>query len=75
LPPHLSTIEELIASGITNVVQSRSTIAAAIEANAHAACSALKTNSPTLASGVKSGRVLIAGGVYELGTGTVKLVE
>ncbi len=75
LPPHLSTIEQLIAPGIEGVVKKRGSMMDAIDANTLAAVEALKTESPTLAQGVQSGHVLIAGGVYLLGTGEVKLLE
>jgi carbonic anhydrase len=74
LPPHLSTIEDLIAPGITSVVRSHGTIKQAIEANVRAAKDKLRT-SDVIASGVKSGRVLVVGGVYQLGSGAVTLVE
>lgn len=75
LPPHLSTIEDLIAPGIASVVQARGSIKEAIEANVHAAKEKLRTTSPVLSKAVSSGHVLVAGGVYQLGSGEVKLVE
>jgi carbonic anhydrase len=75
LPPHLSTIETLIAPGIASVVQARGTIKEAIEANVHAAKEKLRTSSPVLSKAESSGQVLITGGVYQLGTGEVKLIE
>jgi carbonic anhydrase len=75
LPPHLSAIEQVIAPGISDVVQSRGSIEQAIEANVRAAVRTLKNTSPSLSSGVASGRVMVVGGVYKLGTGAVSLVE
>jgi carbonic anhydrase len=75
LPPHLSTIERLIAPGIASVVRARGTIKEAIDANVRAAKITLTSTSSVLAAGVKSGRVLITGGVYTLGSGVVNLVE
>ncbi len=75
LPSHLSTIERLIAPGIEGVVKKRGSTMDAIDANTVAAVEALKTQSPTLAQGVKSGHVLLVGGVYLLRTGEVRLIE
>lgn len=75
LPPHLSTIQNLIAPGIRSIVKARGSIMEATEANVRAAMKDLRTDSPTLAAAEKSGGILIAGGVYLLGTGAVKLIE
>ncbi|HVN69000.1 MAG TPA: carbonic anhydrase [Candidatus Binatia bacterium] len=75
LPPHLSTIERLIAPGIESVVAARGTLDAAIAANARASVQVLKTTPPVLAENVKSGKVLVVGGIYELGSGKVRLLE
>jgi carbonic anhydrase len=75
LPPHLSTIERYIGPGIRDVVQSRGSAKAAVQANARAAVAALKATQPVLAEGVESGHLLIVGGYYYLGTGAVKLLE
>ncbi len=75
LPPHLSTIEQLIAPGIAGVVSARGTIEQAIEANVRAAKHALLSTSGVLSEAVKSGHALIAGGTYLLGSGAVTLVE
>jgi carbonic anhydrase len=72
---HLSSIEWLIAPGITDVVQRRGTPTEAIEANVRAGVRRLRTSPPVIAGGVKSGRLLVVGGVYHLGTGEVKLIE
>ena len=74
LPPHLSALERLIAPGITQVVQRRGTMDAAIEANVRAGVARLRTSPPVFAEGVKSGHVLVVGGVYRLTTGEVKLI-
>lgn len=75
LPPHLSTIQNLIAPGIRSIVKARGSIMEATEANVRAAVKDLRTDSPTLADAEKSGHILITGGVYLLDNGSVKLVE
>jgi carbonic anhydrase len=75
LPPHLSTIEHLIAPGIAGVVNARGTITQAIEANVRAAKAALLSTSGVLSKAVKSGHAMMAGGIYQLGSGAVALVE
>jgi carbonic anhydrase len=75
LPTHLSTIENLLTPGIAGVVQARRSIEEAIEANVRAAVKTLRTTSPYLSEGVKSGHVLITGGVYQLGSGKVTLID
>lgn len=75
LPPHLSTIQHLIAPGITSVVEAKGSIMDATEANVRAAVKDLRAESPTLSKAEESGRILITGGVYLLSTGAVKLVE
>ena len=74
LPPHLITIQRLIAPGIQSVVQSKGTIRAAIDANVRAAKEVLATTSPIIDNAVKSGKVLLVGAVYKLGTGEVALL-
>jgi carbonic anhydrase len=75
LPTHLSTIERLIAPGIADVVRARGTQREAVEANVRTAVATLKTTRPFLSKGVESGHVLVAGGVYQLGSGEVRLLE
>lgn len=75
LPPHLSTIEQLIAPGITGVVNARGTIKQAIEANVRAATQTLLSTSGVLSEAVKSGHAMVSGGIYQLGSGAVTLVE
>lgn len=75
LPPHLSSLERLIAPGITEVVRRRGTLDAAIEANVRAGMARLQTSPPVIAERVKSGSVLVVGGLYHLGNGQVSLVE
>jgi carbonic anhydrase len=75
LPPHLSTIERLIAPGIAGVVHTKGTIKQAIEANVRAAKETLYATSTVLSGAVKSGHAMIVGGVYQLGSGSVTLVE
>ncbi|HEX3458156.1 MAG TPA: carbonic anhydrase [Candidatus Baltobacteraceae bacterium] len=74
MPPHLITIQRLIAPGIQSVVQTKGTIRAAIDANVRAAKEVLATSSPIIDSAVKSGKVLLVGAVYKLGTGEVALL-
>ncbi len=75
LPPHLSIIQRLIAPGITSVVQRRGAMNEAIEANVRAGKQALVSTSSVLSQAVNSGRVLVTGGIYQLGSGQVALVE
>jgi carbonic anhydrase len=75
LPPHLSAIEALLAPGIESVVRARGTLTAAIEANARAAVSALRTSSKVIASKVASGKMLVVAADYHLGRGDVTLLE
>jgi carbonic anhydrase len=75
LPPHLSTIQRLLSPGIAEVVRAGGTEMAAIEANVRTAVATLKTMPPALSKDVSSGRVLVVGGVYELGSGQVRLLE
>ncbi|MFY9663107.1 MAG: carbonic anhydrase [Candidatus Cybelea sp.] len=75
LPPHLSTIQRFLAPGISDVVRAHGSQMAAVEANVRAAVTALKTMPPELSKDVSSGRVLVVGGVYELGSGQVRLLE
>jgi carbonic anhydrase len=75
LPVHLSTIERLMSPGIESVVKAQGTAKAAVEANVRAAVATLRTTSPILSAGVKSGHLLVAGAVYQLGSGKVRLVD
>ncbi len=75
LPPHLSTIEQLISPGIASVVDAHGSTDQAIEANVRAAVTNLKAERPYLAKGVESGRILVVGGVYQLASGEVKLLD
>jgi carbonic anhydrase len=75
LPPHLSTIERLMSPGIESVVRAHGTEKAAVEANARAAVAALRETSSLLSSGAKSGHLLLAGAVYQLGSGEVRLLD
>ncbi len=75
LPVHLSTIERLMSPGIESVVKAHGTEMAAVEANVRAAVATLRTTSSVLATGVKSGRLLVVGAVYELGSGKVQLLD
>src|SRR5579863_5827209 len=74
LPEHLSAIQELIAPGIADVVAARGSIEDAIEANVRAAVSALRDSPPVLAKEASAGRIRVAGGVYHLRSGAVKLL-
>jgi carbonic anhydrase len=75
LPPHLSSIERLIAPGIAGVVQAHGSQDEAVEANVRAAVAKLKSSPPVISEGVSSGRLLVVGGVYHLGSGAVTLVR
>jgi carbonic anhydrase len=75
LPPHLTTIQRLIAPGIADVVKRKGSIDDAISANVSAAVAKLKNSPPVISKGVGDGSVLVVGGVYRLGTGEVKLVS
>ncbi len=75
LPPHLSTIERLMSPGIESVVRAHGSAEAAVEANVRAAVATLRATSPLLSDGAKSGRLLLAGGVYYLGSGEVRLLD
>jgi carbonic anhydrase len=75
LPTHLSTIEQLMTPGINSVVQSHGSQMEAVEANVRAAVATLKATPPFLAKAVESGHVLVAGGVYLLPSGEVKLLD
>jgi carbonic anhydrase len=75
LPPHLATIQRFLAPGIAEVVHRRGTQEEAVEANVRAAVTALKTMPPELSKDVNSGRVLVVGGVYQLASGAVRLIE
>lgn len=75
LPPHLSTIERLMSPGIESVVRAHGSAKAAVEANVRAAVATLRATSPLLSDGVKSGHLLLAGGVYYLGSGEVRLLD
>jgi carbonic anhydrase len=75
LPTHLSSIERLMAPGIEGVVHAHGSAMAAVEANVRAAMAKLRTTPPVLSKGVGSGHLLVAGGVYELASGKVTLIE
>jgi carbonic anhydrase len=75
LPPHLTTIQRLIGPGIQRVVQNKGTINEAITANVRAAKADLVATSSVIDSGIKSGKVLLVGAIYQLGSGEVALVE
>lgn len=75
LPTHLSTIERVIAPGITGVVTARGSAREAVQANVRAAVATLKTTPPFIAKGVETGHLLVVGGYYSLATGEVKLLE
>jgi carbonic anhydrase len=75
LPPHLAAIEGLIAPGIESVVQAHGSMMAAVEANVRAAMRALRAAPPVISKEVSAGHVMVAGGVYELATGKVTLIE
>ena len=71
LPPHLSRIEALIGPGIEEVVRAHGTLDQAVEANVRAAVAQLKSSPPVIEKASASGRVLIVGANYRLGTGEV----
>jgi len=75
LPPHLTTIQRLIGPGIQRVVQNKGTINEAINANVRAAKADLVATSSVIDGGIKSGKVLLVGAVYKLGSGEVALLE
>jgi len=75
LPPHLSSIQELVAPGIAGIVAARGSIDSAIEANVRAATATLRASPPLISKEVASGRVRVAGGIYHLRTGEVRLIE
>jgi carbonic anhydrase len=75
LPEHLTTIQRLIAPGIAEVVAARGSLQAAIEANVRAATAALRNSPPVIAKEASAGRVRVAGGVYHLRSGAVKLLQ
>jgi carbonic anhydrase len=75
LPPHLSSIQKLVAPGIEDVVKRRGGLAAAVEANARAAAATLQSSPPIISREVSAGRVRVAGGVYHLKSGEVELLD
>jgi carbonic anhydrase len=75
LPEHLSAFQQLIAPGIADVVAARGSIGEAIEANVRAAVTALRNSPPVIAKEASAGRIRVAGGVYQLRTGAVKLLQ
>jgi carbonic anhydrase len=75
LPPPLSTIERLIAPGITGVVAARGGTKEAEQVNARAGVSALKAGSAGLTKGNESGELLLVAAYYHFGTGEVTLLE
>ncbi len=64
-----------MSPGIQSVVQAHGTEMAAVEANVRAAVAMFRTPSPSLGAGVKSGRVLVVGAVYQLGSGKIGLLD
>jgi carbonic anhydrase len=75
LPPELAILEKLIGPGISDVVKARGTQEQAVEANVRAAVASLKAMAPQLSKGVSAGSVLVAGAVYELGSGQVRFLD
>lgn len=75
LPPHLASIQRLIAPGIAGVVAARGSMEEAVEANVRASTVALRDSSPVIAKAVSAGRVRVAGGVYHLRSGAVTLLQ
>lgn len=75
LPPHLSAIERLIAPGIADVVRAHGSQDAAVEANVRAAVARLKSTPPDLSKDASSRKILVVGGVYQLASGQVRLLE
>jgi carbonic anhydrase len=74
LPTHLSSIQELVAPGIAEIVKQRGSMDSAVEANVHAAAATLKKSPPLISKEVAAGHVRVAGGVYYLNSGEVKLI-
>ncbi len=74
LPTHLSSIQKLVAPGIADVVNRRGSQAAAVEANTRAAVATLQSSPPIISREVSAGRVRVAGGVYHLKSGEVKIL-
>jgi carbonic anhydrase len=74
LPTHLSSIQKLVAPGIADVVNRRGSQAAAVEANTRAAVATLQSSPPIISREVSAGRVSVAGGVYHLKSGEVKIL-
>lgn len=75
LPPHLSAIERLIAPGIADVVRAHGSQDEAVEANVRAAVARLKSTPPDLSKDASSRKILVVGGVYQLASGQVRLLE
>lgn len=75
LPEHLSAIQRLIAPGIAHVVAARGSMEEAIEANVRAAAAALRSSPPIISKETSAGRIRVAGGVYHLRSGAVKLLQ
>ncbi len=75
LPPHLSTIERLIAPGIAAAVAAHGSQDAAIEANVRAAVKTLEGSPPVISRGVASGSVRVVGAMYHLRSGLVTLLD
>ncbi len=53
----------------------RGSMEEAIEANVRAATAALRNSAPVIAKEASAGRVRVAGGVYHLRSGAVKLLQ
>ena len=47
----------------------------AIEANVRAAAAALRSSPPIISKEISAGRIRVAGGVYHLSSGAVKLLQ
>lgn len=75
LPEHLSSIQGLIAPGIAAVIAAGASMEDAIEANVRAATAALRNSQPIIAKEASAGRIRVAGGVYHLKSGAVKLLQ
>lgn len=75
LPPHLSAIQSAIAPGIGAVVRGQGSMMAAVEANVRAAAAELRATPPVLSEAVSSKKIRVAGAVYQLGSGQVRLID
>jgi carbonic anhydrase len=75
LPPHLSAISHAVGPGIEAVVRRNGSIDEAIEANVRAQVAAAGAGSPVLGSGVSDRTLRIVGGIYDLASGAVTLLQ